>query len=40
MSDMLFDISAQGDHATITTMLLRKGIRRCWMNGPKPLSGR
>ena len=24
--------------ATITTMLLRKGIRRCWMNGPKPLA--
>ena len=23
--------------ATITTMLLKKGIRRCWMNGPKPL---
>lgn len=22
---------------TITTMLLKKGIRRCWMNGPKPL---
>ena len=23
--------------ATITTILLKKGIRRCWMNGPKPL---
>ena len=23
---------------TITTMLLKKGIRRCWMNGPKPLA--
>jgi regulator of RNase E activity RraA len=22
---------------TITTVLLRKGIRRCWMNGPLPL---
>jgi len=22
---------------TITTVLLKKGIRRCWMNGPKPL---
>jgi regulator of RNase E activity RraA len=22
---------------TITTILLKKGIRRCWMNGPKPL---
>src|SRR3984893_13341929 len=26
--------------ATITTMLLKKGIRRCWMNGPKPLAAR
>ncbi len=25
--------------ATITTVLLNKGIRRCWMSGPKPLSG-
>jgi len=24
---------------TITTMLLKKGIRRCWMNGPMPLRG-
>src|SRR5256885_11143267 len=24
--------------ATISTMLLKKGIRRCWMNGPKPLA--
>jgi regulator of RNase E activity RraA len=23
--------------ATITTMLLKKDIRRCWMNGPQPL---
>ena len=23
--------------ATMTTMLLKKGIRRCYMNGPKPL---
>ncbi len=23
--------------ATITTILLKKGIRRCWMHGPKPL---
>src|SRR4051794_14245168 len=23
--------------ATVTTMLLKKGIRRCWMSGPKPL---
>ena len=38
MSDMLFDILRQVTTATITTMLLRKGIRRCWMDGPKPLS--
>jgi regulator of RNase E activity RraA len=25
--------------ATITTMLLKKGIRRCWMHGPTPLAG-
>lgn len=25
--------------ATITTMLLKKGIRRCWMHGPMPLTG-
>ncbi|MCC6775258.1 MAG: ribonuclease activity regulator RraA [Hyphomicrobiales bacterium] len=24
--------------ATITTMLLKKGIRRCWMSGPVPLA--
>src|SRR5262249_47891975 len=23
--------------ATSTTMLLKKGIRRCWMSGPQPL---
>src|ERR1700732_569166 len=39
MRDMLFDILRQVTTATITTILLRKGIRRCWMNGPKPLSG-
>ena len=37
MSDALFDILRKLTTATITTMLLRKGIRRCWMNGPKPL---
>ena len=25
--------------ATITTMLLKKGIRHCWMRGPMPFSG-
>lgn len=24
--------------ATLTTVLLKKGIRRCWMQGPKPLA--
>src|SRR5579863_3499596 len=38
MSDALFELLRKVSTATITTMLLRKGIRRCWMNGPKPLS--
>jgi len=38
MSDALFDILRKVTTATITTMLLKKGIRRCWMNGPKPLA--
>ena len=37
MSDALFDILRKVTSATITTMLLKKGIRRCWLNGPKPL---
>jgi regulator of RNase E activity RraA len=37
MSKALFDILRKVTSATITTMLLKKGIRRCWMNGPKPL---
>ena len=37
MSDALFDILRKVTTATITTMLLKKGIRRCWMSGPKPL---
>jgi regulator of RNase E activity RraA len=32
-----FDVLRRVTTATITTMLLKKGIRRCWMNGPKPL---
>jgi regulator of RNase E activity RraA len=32
-----FDLLRHVTTATITTMLLKKGIRRCWMNGPKPL---
>ena len=37
MSEALFDILRKVTSATITTMLLKKGIRRCWMYGPKPL---
>src|ERR1700721_2921356 len=37
MSDAVFEILRKVTTATITTMLLRKGIRRCWMNGPKPI---
>src|SRR5260370_20122903 len=33
LSDALRHITT----GTITTMLLKKGIRRCWMNGPMPL---
>ncbi len=37
MSSATFDVLRKVTTATITTMLLKKGIRRCWMNGPKPL---
>src|ERR1700731_4463826 len=37
MSEALFDVLRKVTTATITTILLKKGIRRCWMNGPKPL---
>src|SRR6201999_7957 len=37
MSSATFDILRKVTTATITTILLKKGIRRCWMNGPKPL---
>jgi regulator of RNase E activity RraA len=40
MSEALFDILRKVTSAAITTMLLRKGIRRCWMNGPKPLAAK
>ena len=33
-----FDILRRVTTATITTMLLKKGIRRCWMSGPMPLT--
>ena len=37
MSNAVFDILRKVTTATITTMLLKKGIRRCWMSGAKPL---
>src|ERR1700674_386104 len=37
MSSAAFDVLRKVTTATISTMLLKKGIRRCWMNGPKPL---
>src|SRR6187401_660956 len=37
MSAAVYDTIRAITTATITTMLLKKGIRRCWMNGPKPL---
>src|SRR3974390_2827235 len=37
MSSAIFDVLRRVTTATITTMLLKKGIRRCWMHGPKPL---
>jgi regulator of RNase E activity RraA len=37
MSEALFDILRKVTSATITTMLLKKGIRRCWIHGPRPL---
>jgi len=36
--DQSFDLLRRVTTATITTMLLKKGIRRCWLNGPKPLT--
>src|SRR5690348_18112652 len=42
MSSAAYDKLRDVTTATITTMLLKKGIRRCWMDGPMPLghSGR
>jgi regulator of RNase E activity RraA len=37
MSAALYEMLRGITTATITTMLLKKGIRRCWMSGPKPL---
>src|SRR3979411_3481391 len=37
MSTVSYDKLRHVTTATITTMLLKKGIRRCWMDGPVPL---
>src|SRR4029453_11159695 len=37
MSAALYETLRAITTATITTILLKKGIRRCWMNGPRPL---
>src|SRR5947209_2517302 len=37
MSAALYEALRAITTATITTILLKKGIRRCWMNGPRPL---
>ena len=37
MSTVSYDKLRHVTTATITTMLLKKGIRRCWMQGPMPL---
>src|SRR5260221_8549428 len=37
MSAATFDVLRKVTTATITTMLLKKGSRRWWMHGPKPL---
>jgi regulator of RNase E activity RraA len=39
MSAVLFDTLRNITTGTITTILLKKGIRRCWMSGPMPLAG-
>jgi regulator of RNase E activity RraA len=38
MSTAPYDKLRHVTTATITTMLLKKGIRRCWMHGPMPLN--
>jgi len=39
MDTALIDKLSRITTGTITTMLLKKGIRRCWMQGPMPLNG-
>src|ERR1700726_3532670 len=38
MSSADFELLRGITTATITTRLLKQGLRRCWMNGPKPLA--
>jgi regulator of RNase E activity RraA len=38
MTAVLYETLRAITTATITTILLKKGIRRCWMNGPRPLN--
>jgi regulator of RNase E activity RraA len=40
MSAAAFEKLARVTTGTITTVLLKKGIRRCWMQGPMPLAAR
>ena len=37
MSSAAFDVLRKVTTATITTMLLKKGIRRCWMKPRKAM---
>jgi regulator of RNase E activity RraA len=39
MTPALFGALRHITTGTVTTILLKKGIRRCWMSGPKPLAG-
>jgi regulator of RNase E activity RraA len=39
MSAAVFETLRHITTGTITTILLKKGIRRCWMSGPMPLAG-
>jgi regulator of RNase E activity RraA len=39
MSAALHETLRRVTTGTITTVLLKKGIRRCWMEGPMPLAG-
>src|ERR1043166_1798240 len=39
MTQALYDTLRRVTTGNITTMLLKKGIRRCWMHGPMPLDG-